>query len=113
MALRRALRNLLENAVRYGERARVRLDWQGQELRIVIEDDGPGIPEDQFERVFEPFVRLEDSRSRETGGIGLGLAIARSIVRGHGGDIRLANRPQGGLAVAVTLPLAARAEAES
>lgn len=113
VALRRALRNLLENAVRYGERARVRLDWQGQELRIVIEDDGPGIPEDQFERVFEPFVRLEDSRSRETGGIGLGLAIARSIVRGHGGDIRLANRPQGGLAVAVTLPLAARAEAES
>ena len=111
VALRRAVRNLLENAVRYGGQARVRLERQGQELRIEIEDDGPGIPEDQFERVFEPFVRLEGSRSPETGGIGLGLAIARSIVRGHGGDIRLANRREGGLAVTVTLPLAARPEA--
>jgi signal transduction histidine kinase len=111
LALRRALRNLLENAVRYGGRARVRLEQQGRELRIVVEDDGPGIPEDQFERVFEPFVRLEDSRSPETGGIGLGLAIARSIVRGHGGDIRLANQAQGGLVVVVTLPSAAHPEA--
>jgi signal transduction histidine kinase len=111
VALRRALRNLLENAVRYGGRTRVRLEQQGRELRIVVEDDGPGIPEGQFERVFEPFVRLEDSRSPETGGIGLGLAIARSIVRGHGGDIRLANQAQGGLVVVVTLPSAAHPEA--
>ena len=72
----------------------------------MIEDDGPGIPEEECERVFEPFVRLEDSRSQETGGIGLGLAIARSIVRGHGGDIELANRAEGGLRVTVLLPLA-------
>ncbi len=70
----------------------------------MIEDEGPGVPEDDRERVFEPFVRLEGSRSQETGGIGLGLAIARSIVRAHGGDIRLANRPTGGLVVSVLLP---------
>jgi signal transduction histidine kinase len=104
--LRRALRNLIENAVRYGERARVSLEPGREEHRIVVDDDGPGIPEDSVERVFEPFVRLEDSRSRETGGIGLGLAIARSIVRGHGGDIRLANRAGGGLRVTVALPVA-------
>ena len=103
-ALRRALRNLIENAVRYGKRCRVHLESSRGEARIVIEDEGPGIPEDDRERVFEPFVRLEDSRSQETGGIGLGLAIARSIVRAHGGDIRLANRPTGGLAVSVVLP---------
>ena len=70
----------------------------------MIDDDGPGIPGEQLERVFEPFVRLEGSRCRETGGIGLGLAIARSIVRGHGGDIRLDNRAEGGLRAVVSLP---------
>jgi signal transduction histidine kinase len=109
VALRRAVRNLIENAVRYGERCRVRLDADRDEVRIVLEDDGPGIPEDERERVFEPFVRLEASRSQATGGIGLGLAIARSIVRAHGGDIALANRPAGGLVVTVTLPPAADA----
>lgn len=104
MSLRRALRNLIENAVRYGERARIGLESSSDEHHITIEDDGPGIPEAEFERVFEPFVRLEDSRSRETGGIGLGLAIARSILRAHGGDIALANRAGGGLRVTVTLP---------
>ena len=107
VALRRAMRNLIENAVRYGERCRVRLEGDRQEVRILIEDDGPGIPEAEQERVFEPFVRLEGSRSQETGGIGLGLAIARSIVRAHGGDIRLANRAGGGLTVAVALPTVA------
>jgi signal transduction histidine kinase len=109
LGLRRALRNLIENAVRYGDCARVSLEPGRDEHRIVIDDDGPGIPEEGFERVFEPFVRLEDSRSRETGGIGLGLAIARSIVRGHGGDIRLANRAGGGLRVTAALPAAAAA----
>ena len=105
-ALRRALRNLIENGIRYGGRCRVRVDQEPHEIRIVIEDEGPGIPEADQERVFEPFVRLEASRSAETGGIGLGLAIARSIVRAHGGDIRLANRHGAGLAVTVALPLA-------
>jgi signal transduction histidine kinase len=104
VALRRALRNLIENSVRYDQRCRVRLEGDRHEARIVVEDDGPGIPEAEQERVFEPFVRLEGSRSAETGGIGLGLAIARSIVRAHGGDIRMANRPEGGLAVTVALP---------
>jgi signal transduction histidine kinase len=104
VALRRAVRNLIENAVRYGERARVTLACDRDACRIMVDDDGPGIPQDSFERVFEPFVRLEGSRSRETGGIGLGLAIARSIVRGHGGDIRLENRAGGGLRATIALP---------
>jgi signal transduction histidine kinase len=104
VSVKRALRNLIENAVIYGERARVTLARADQELSIAIEDDGPGIPEADFERVFAPFVRLEESRSQETGGIGLGMAIARSIVRGHGGDITLANRPEGGLRVTIDLP---------
>jgi signal transduction histidine kinase len=103
-ALRRALRNLLENAVRYGERCQVRLERDRSEVRILIEDEGPGIPEDLQEQVFEPFVRLEESRSGETGGIGLGLAIARSIARAHGGDITLCNLPRRGLRVSLSLP---------
>ena len=74
---------------------------------VAVEDDGPGIPEDQLERVFEPFVRLEVSRSRETGGVGLGLAIARSVVRAHGGELTLANRPGGGLTATARLPFGA------
>ena len=70
-----------------------------------MDDDGPGIPSADIERVFEPFVRLESSRSRETGGVGLGLAIARGIFRAHGGDVRLTNRPEGGLTAVATLPL--------
>ncbi|MDQ4060613.1 MAG: ATP-binding protein, partial [Pseudomonadota bacterium] len=104
LALRRALRNLLENAAVYAGSARVRLEHDPEEVRIVVEDDGPGIPEADLERVFEPFVRLETSRSRETGGVGLGLAIARSTVRSHGGDIKLANRPEGGLRAEIGLP---------
>jgi signal transduction histidine kinase len=106
VSLKRAVRNLVENAVAYGERARVTLEQTAGSFRIVIEDDGPGIPEAEFERVFAPFVRLEESRSPETGGIGLGMAIARSIVRGHGGDITLMNRPEGGLRAVIHLPLA-------
>ena len=106
VSLKRALRNLIENAVAYGQRARVALETGADELRVVIEDDGPGIPETEVEHVFAPFVRLEESRSLETGGIGLGMAIARSIVRRHGGDIGLTNRPQGGLRVSVRLPRA-------
>lgn len=104
-ALRRALRNVIDNALRYGGQAAVRLEWVGDRARITVADDGPGIPESELERVFEPFVRLEASRSRETGGSGLGLAIARTIINAHGGDIRLANRPEGGLTATIDLPI--------
>ncbi|MEX2618016.1 MAG: ATP-binding protein [Alphaproteobacteria bacterium] len=104
-ALKRVFRNLIENAVAYGQRARVAISTSQGDAIITIEDDGPGIPEAARERVFEPFVRLEESRNRETGGIGLGLAIARTIVRAHGGDIALDNAAGGGLRVTVTLPL--------
>ena len=107
-ALRRALRNLLENAAAYGDRAAVRIERDDAGLRVVVEDEGPGIPEEEIERVFEPFVRLEASRSRDTGGSGLGLAIARGVVRGHGGDIVLANRAEGGLRATVALPAGGR-----
>ena len=103
-ALRRALRNLLENAAAYGVRAAARIERDGEETCVVVEDEGPGIPEADLERVFEPFVRLEASRNRDSGGSGLGLAIARSIVRSHGGDIRLENRPEGGVRATVVLP---------
>jgi signal transduction histidine kinase len=104
VSLKRALSNLVENAVTYGRRARVTLTEAQNALCITIDDDGPGITVPDMERVFEPFVRLETSRSRETGGVGLGMAIARSIVRWHGGDITLENRPEGGLRVLVHLP---------
>jgi signal transduction histidine kinase len=103
-ALRRALSNLIENAARYGERARVELLADERRIVVRIDDDGPGIPEDQIESVFQPFRRLDASRSRETGGTGLGLTVARTIVRAHGGDVRLTNRPEGGLRVEVSLP---------
>ncbi len=104
-ALTRALRNLIENAVRYGDCARVVLSGTpATGIRIDIDDDGPGITAEERERVFEPFVRLEGSRSTETGGIGLGMAIARDIVHHHGGSIGLENRPEGGLRVSVKLP---------
>lgn len=105
-ALRRAIRNLVENAVRYGERARVALTVTGDAIEIAVDDDGRGIPEAEFERVFAPFVRLEVSRSRATGGVGLGLAVARTIARSHGGDIVLRNRPDGGLRALMRLPQA-------
>jgi signal transduction histidine kinase len=104
VALRRAVRNLVENAVTYGHRARIRVETDAAELRIVVDDDGPGIPPADLERVFDPFVRLETSRSRETGGVGLGLAIARSVMRAHGGDLRLVNRAGGGLSAIAGLP---------
>jgi len=103
-SLRRALINLIENACKYGERAEVALTVQGEHLLIAVRDRGPGIPEADRQRVFDPFVRLETSRSRETGGIGLGLSIARTIVHSHGGEIRLDNRPEGGLEVVLELP---------
>ena len=112
-AMRRVVRNLLENAVSYGAKARVGVAATGQEVRVTVEDDGPGIAPADRERVFEPFVRLEASRNRRTGGVGLGLPIARSIARGHGGDIVLENRPEGGLRAVVILPAMPPAMARS
>ncbi|SDY81598.1 ATP-binding protein [Citreimonas salinaria] len=106
VAFRRAIRNLVENALRYGGGATIGWRAEANNLVVAIRDDGPGIVPDKLGQVFEPFYRLEESRSLETGGHGLGLSIARSILRGHGGEIRLENRAEGGLAAIVTLPLA-------
>jgi signal transduction histidine kinase len=103
-ALKRALANLLDNAVKYGKKAQAMIRSMPQAIEITIDDEGPGIPEHELVRVFQPFHRLEGSRSRETGGIGLGLAIALSIVQAHGGQLTLSNRPEGGLRACVTLP---------
>nr|WP_093026690.1 ATP-binding protein [Ruegeria marina] len=105
LALRRAVRNLAENAVRYAGGATVSWHRAGDDMVIEVIDEGPGIPDEELEEVFAPFHRLEASRSLETGGHGLGLAIARAIVRGHGGDIRLENRPEGGLKASIFIPL--------
>jgi signal transduction histidine kinase len=110
LAMKRALTNLISNAVMYGGGARVRLippasaGAAGALLTIEVEDDGPGVPPGDLEQVFEPFHRGEPSRNRETGGVGLGLPIARNILRAHGGDVVLGNRPAGGAKATVTLP---------
>jgi signal transduction histidine kinase len=103
VGLKRAFRNVVENAVAYGRRARVSVEHRREDVAVIIDDDGPGIADCDMERVFSPFVRLENSRNTETGGVGLGLAIARSIIRSHGGDIGLRNRPEGGLRVTISL----------
>lgn len=103
-ALKRALTNLIENAVKYGTRARVSLAVTPQTLEIAVEDDGPGIPADQLAKVFEPFYRVEESRSRDTGGVGLGLAIAQAVVSAQNGTLTLANRTPSGLRALITLP---------
>jgi signal transduction histidine kinase len=104
-ALKRAITNLLDNAVKYGKRAQAAIATVGTTIEVTIDDDGPGIPETELPRVFQPFYRIEDSRSRDTGGIGLGLAIAQSIVQAHGGELILANRPGGGLRACIKLPV--------
>jgi two-component system, OmpR family, sensor kinase len=106
LALKRALTNLIGNALKYGDAARVTLHQRTKEVvQIDIDDNGPGIAVEDMEAVFEPFRRLETSRNRETGGSGLGLSIARNIIRAHGGDIALQNLPERGLRASVTLPV--------
>lgn len=107
-ALKRAFRNLIDNAVRYGGVAKVTLTQEPGMAVIKIADQGPGLPEDQLESVFEPFVRLEGSRNRDTGGVGLGLAIARTIIQAHGGTIILRNLAEGGLEAVVGVPAVVR-----
>lgn len=102
--MRRAIRNLIENAVKYGVSAEVRVVPGRDQVAITIADQGPGIPQDKLEDVFDAFTRLETSRNRDTGGAGLGLALARAIVREAGGEVTLVNRPGGGLDATITLP---------
>jgi len=104
VAMKRAFDNLIGNAVKYGSRASVTMTVDGGWALVSIADVGPGIPSDKVELAFRPFRRLETSRNRETGGVGLGLPIARDIIRAHGGEIVLRNRPEGGLEVLVRLP---------
>lgn len=104
-AMRRCLTNLIDNAARYGNHIEVSLLREADQVEISIDDDGPGIPEEQREEVFRPFHRLEESRNPETGGMGLGLAIARDIAHNHGGDIVLSASPLGGLRASVRLPV--------
>ncbi|GAB4443178.1 MAG: hypothetical protein OHK0026_09770 [Rhodocyclaceae bacterium] len=103
-ALRRCIANLIDNAILYGRSARVVVEDGAKSITLRVLDEGPGIPQQELANVFEPFYRLEASRSRETGGSGLGLAIARNIARAHGGDIALSNRPGGGLEAVLSLP---------
>jgi len=110
LALKRLVANLVDNALKYGASAHARVFTDGDMAVIEVDDDGPGMPDSEIERVFEPFRRLETSRSRETGGIGLGLAVVRAVARSHGGDVVLRNRPHGGLSARVTLPLSLTAK---
>ncbi|MBK8909600.1 MAG: HAMP domain-containing protein [Rhodospirillales bacterium] len=105
MALHRALTNIVDNAARYARQVRICAERKTTGIELIIEDDGPGIPEDRREAVFKPFFRLEESRNPGTGGVGLGLTIARDVVRSHGGDILLGESALGGLRVRVRLPL--------
>ncbi len=109
MALKRALTNLVDNATKYGKCARVSLAATAEHGVISVDDDGPGIPPSEVERAFRPFYRLERSRNRATGGAGLGLSVARSVARSHGGDVTLENRPEGGLRAILTVPLSGAA----
>ena len=104
-AFRRCLTNLISNAVRHAEHVWLRAGRRREYIEVVVDDDGPGIAAEQRETVFKPFFRLDPSRNLETGGIGLGLTIARDAMRRHGGDIALSDSPKGGLRVALRLPL--------
>jgi signal transduction histidine kinase len=108
VAVKRAIANLVDNAIRYGGCAKVSLRVENDAAHILVDDEGPGIPSADLESVFRPFRRLETSRNRETGGTGLGLTIARTVARAHGGDVVLSPRPSGGMRAEFILPLAAR-----
>lgn len=103
-AIRRCLNNLIGNATRHAKQVWVRAGLRDHALEILVDDDGPGIPSEMREEVFRPFYRIETSRNKRTGGVGLGLTIARDIVRSHGGDIRLEDNPSGGLRARISLP---------
>jgi two-component system osmolarity sensor histidine kinase EnvZ len=104
-ALKRALTNIISNAFYYGKTVSVSLESNTRQMEITVEDDGPGIPEDKREDVFKAFYRIEGSRNKETGGVGLGLSIAKDIIVSHGGKIELGDSQMGGLRVLVSIPL--------
>lgn len=104
-ALRRAVTNVIENAFHYGETIAVKLESDEKRLELTVDDDGPGIPEDKREEVFKAFYRVEGSRNKKTGGVGLGLAIAKDVIVSHGGSIQLSDSDLGGLRVLISLPL--------
>ena len=104
-ALRRCLTNLADNAARHAEKIEMGMRRNGSVLEIMVDDDGPGIPEDMRDEVFRPFFRLDESRNMETGGTGLGLSIAQDIVHAHGGEISLGESPAGGLRVLIRIPI--------
>jgi len=104
-ALKRCLVNLIDNALKYGRRVQVGLRRVGKSVELSVEDDGPGIAEDRREEAFRPFHRLDEGRNLQTGGVGLGLAIARDIARAHGGDVRLEKSALGGLRATIRLPI--------
>jgi signal transduction histidine kinase len=104
VALRRVVFNLIDNAVKYGRRARLSLSRDAQWIVLLVDDDGPGIAADKRELLLEPFVRLEGSRNRQTGGAGLGLAIVRNLIEAHGGQIQISDAPGGGARIGVRLP---------
>ena len=104
-AMRRCLTNLLSNALRYGSEVHIRTKVRQKRAEIIIDDDGPGIPAERREDVFRPFYRLDESRNPSTGGTGLGMTIARDVVRGHGGELTLEDSPLGGLRARIRLPL--------
>ena len=104
LAIRRCLNNLIENALRHGESAAIEIRETDNDVVITIHDAGPGIPDDKLEAVFTPFYRLDTSRSRHTGGIGLGLSIAKDMAKKLGGQITLNNAPEGGLLATLSLP---------
>jgi len=105
LAIKRCLTNLVSNALRYGTKARLHAVRGRTSVEITVDDDGPGIPPDKYEEVFRPFYRLDESRNVDTGGVGLGLTIARDVARSHGGDVALAASPMGGLRVLVRIPV--------
>lgn len=107
-SLRRACMNLIDNAVKWGGSADLELCCDSTGVTLLVSDHGPGIPADALEQVFTPFFRVEQSRNRSTGGMGLGLTSALTVIRAHGGNIRLANRQDNGLEVCVTLPVASK-----
>jgi len=105
LAIKRCLTNLVANALRYGTKVRLQAVRGRTSVEITIDDNGPGIPPDKYEDVFRPFFRLDESRNVDTGGVGLGLTIARDVARSHGGDVALAGSPMGGLRVVVRIPV--------
>jgi signal transduction histidine kinase len=104
LALRRILTNLVDNALSYGKSANLKLESDADEVFLYVDDDGPGIPASKRKLLLEPFTRMEQSRSRHTGGAGLGLAIVRQLVEAHGGELAISDAPNRGARVIVSLP---------